>query len=155
MGHPRARILGHGIAPEPLLVSEHIRSAPRCRPEHDQEHAAPDGGQRSRRPTGQPPGPDRRHGDEECDQADAGEILEVVGDEGKGEGIDVDEAERGSEGDREVEYRRQRTPPVNFEQEPANTRQTSAMGGFGQLSQKPRSWPLSARVPPPSFPPSP
>src|SRR5262245_53796553 len=118
LGHPRGRILGQGIAPEPLQVSEHVRSAPRCRPEHDQEHAAPDGGQRSGGPVGQPPGPGRRHGDEERDQAEAGEILEVVGDEGEAEGIDVDEAERGSEGDREVEYRRQRTPPDPSPQRP-------------------------------------
>ncbi len=35
---------------------------------------------------------------------------------------------------------------VVTEQEQANTRQTSAMGGFGTRSQKPRSWPLSAGI---------
>src|SRR5207244_1910944 len=105
---PFRRVLAHRVAPEGLEVREDMRPAPGGGPEGEEEPGA----REARRTEGGelpcPSGPER---DEERDRAEAREILEVIRDEGVAERVDIDEAERGRECDREVEDRRKRPSP--------------------------------------------
>src|SRR5439155_25658798 len=145
VGHPRGWTLAHCVAPERLRVGERVRSRPRRRSEREQETSAPEAGERAGGTARELPDPCGRSPDEQRDQTDAGLILEVVGNEGVAEGIDIDEAERRCERDREVQESREWPSPDPSSQRP---RDRSGAGGGQREEPLPPRGPvdLPARV---------
>ena len=106
-------------------------------PEGEEEPAAREA--RRRTEGGELPCPGGPERDEQRDRAEAREILEVIRDEGVAERVDIDEAERGRECDREVEDRRKRPSPDPIPEPPC--RGNDSGGGQGKAPLPP-----SARV---------
>ena len=107
VGHPRVGILADRVGPEDLGVFVDADLRPRRHPERDQPGGADGRGHPrfGREDAFEPPL--SRHGDQR-QRPDAGEILEVVGDEREPHRIDVDESEGGEQRADEEEHRDER-----------------------------------------------